>query len=189
MPAPTTVSTAARTVALTSSISIPRWMATKFGASPSIRKIRIRCLPGLRRRHSFARGTVACPGRSSPGIFSTGCVNVTTRRVTALVVDPSDHKFVWAGVEVDGVRVSQDGGDTWTRPSGGLLDAPDLHDIKPLPGKSGAALVTLPEEICVSTDGGMNWQGLGVRSKFPLPYCRSITFKPDDMRVILAAIG
>src|SRR5215470_2689318 len=62
-----------------------------------------------------------------PADFSTECINVTTPRVTALVVDPSDHKFVWAGVEVDGVRVSRDGGDTW---------------IKPLPGKPGAALVT-----------------------------------------------
>jgi photosystem II stability/assembly factor-like uncharacterized protein len=121
--------------------------------------------------------------------FSTECLTVTTPRVTALVVDPLDHKFVWAGVEVDGVRVSRDGGDTWTRPSGGLMDEPDIHDIKPLPGKPGAAVVTLPDEICVSTDGGMNWQALGVRGKFPLPYCRSITFKPDDMKVILAAIG
>ena len=79
--------------------------------------------------------------------FSTECVNVTTPRVTALVVDPLDHKFVWARVEVDGVRVSRDGGDTWTGPSGGLIDEPDIHDIKPLPGKSGAALVTLPMSL------------------------------------------
>ena len=90
---------------------------------------------------------------------------------------------------MDGVRVSRDGGDTWTRPCGGLMDEPDIHDIKPLPGKAGAALVTLPDEICVSTDGGMNWQALGVRGKFPLPYCRSIAFKQEDTKVILAAIG
>jgi photosystem II stability/assembly factor-like uncharacterized protein len=50
-----------------------------------------------------------------PAEFSTECMNVTTPRVTALVVDPLDHQFVWAGVEVDGVRVSRDGGDSWTR--------------------------------------------------------------------------
>jgi hypothetical protein len=121
--------------------------------------------------------------------FSAECINVTTPRVTALVVEPLNHRFVWAGVEVDGVRFSRDGGNTWTRPSGGLMDEPDIHDIKPLPGKSGAAVVTLPEEICVSTDGGMTWQALGVRGKFPLPYCRSVTFKQDDMKVMLAAIG
>jgi photosystem II stability/assembly factor-like uncharacterized protein len=121
--------------------------------------------------------------------FAEECANVTTPRVTALVVDSVDHRFVWAGVEVDGVRVSHDGGDTWTRPSGGLMDEPDIHDIKPLPARAGAAAVTLPNEICVSNDAGASWQALGVRGRFPLPYCRSIAFKQDDARVILAAIG
>ena len=31
-----------------------------------------------------------------PADFSTECINVTTPRVTALVVDALDHKFVWA---------------------------------------------------------------------------------------------
>ena len=121
--------------------------------------------------------------------FAEECANVTTPRVTALVVDPLDHRFVWAGVEVDGVRVSHDNGDTWTRPSGGLMDEPDIHDIKPLPARAGAAAVTLPNEICVSNNAGASWQALGVRGRFPLPYCRSIAFKQDDARVILAAIG
>ena len=124
-----------------------------------------------------------------PAEFATDCMNVTKPRVTALVVDPLDHHFVWAGVEVDGVRVSRDGGDTWTRPSGGLMDEPDIHDIKILPGKPGAAVVTIPDEICVSIDGGANWQALGVRGRFPLPYCRNVVFKLDEPKVILAAIG
>jgi len=55
------------------------------------------------------------------------CPNVRVPRVTALTVDPSDHRTVWAGVEVDGVRRSRDGGDSWTRIAGGL-DDPDIHD-------------------------------------------------------------
>ena len=124
-----------------------------------------------------------------PAEFATDCMNVTRPRVTALVVDPLDHNFVWAGVEVDGVRVSRDGGDTWTRPSGGLMDEPDIHDIKILPGNPGAAVVTVPDEICVSIDGGANWQAIGVRGRFPLPYCRNVVFKLDEPKVILAAIG
>ena len=124
-----------------------------------------------------------------PARFASECANVTRPRVTALEVDPSDHNFIWAGVEVDGVRVSRDGGDSWTRPSGGLMDEPDVHGIKPLPGKPGAAVVTLPAEICLSTDGGASWQGLGVGKQFPLPYCRSVVFKEDDGNVMLAAIG
>jgi photosystem II stability/assembly factor-like uncharacterized protein len=124
-----------------------------------------------------------------PAEFATECMNVNRPRVTALVVDPLDHKFIWAGVEVDGVRMSRDGGDSWTRPLGGLMDEPDIHDIKPLPGKPGAAVVTLPGEICVSTDSGASWQGLGVGAQFPLPYCRNVVFKEDDANVMLAAIG
>ena len=56
------------------------------------------------------------------------CPNVGIPRVTALTVDPSDHRIVWAGVEVDGVRRSLDGGETWTRIAGGLTD-PDIHDV------------------------------------------------------------
>ena len=141
-------------------------------------------LPALFRSHDAGRHWEKLPAE-----FATECINVTRPRVTALVVDPSDHKFIWAGVEVDGVRVSRDGGDSWTRPSGGVMDEPDVHDIKPLPGKAGAAVVTLPQEICLSTDCGASWQGLGVGRQFPLPYCRSVVFKEDDGNVMLAAIG
>src|SRR5919108_340797 len=55
------------------------------------------------------------------------CPNVRIPRVTALTVDPSDHRQVWAGVEVDGVRRSRDGGESWARVAGGLND-PDIHD-------------------------------------------------------------
>ena len=56
------------------------------------------------------------------------CPNVRIPRVTALVVDPSNPKTIWAGVEVDGVRRSLDGGDTWTRITEGVPD-PDIHDV------------------------------------------------------------
>jgi photosystem II stability/assembly factor-like uncharacterized protein len=102
-----------------------------------------------------------------PAEFATECMNVTKPRVTALVVDPLDHNFVWAGVEVDGVRVSRDAGDTWTRPSGGLMDEPDIHDIKILPSKPGAAVVTVPDEICVSTDGVPTGRHSGYADAFP----------------------
>src|SRR5437899_12284685 len=54
------------------------------------------------------------------------CPNVRIPRVTALTVDPSDHRMVWAGVEVDGVRCRRDGGGTWTRVAG-VADR-DSHD-------------------------------------------------------------
>src|SRR2546425_3590119 len=47
------------------------------------------------------------------------CPAVVIPRVTALAVDPEDHRTVWAGIEVDGVRRSLDGGEAWTTMAGG----------------------------------------------------------------------
>ena len=38
-------------------------------------------------------------------------------RTTRMVVDPRDNRTIWAGMEVDGVYKSLDGGDTWVPPA------------------------------------------------------------------------
>ena len=35
-------------------------------------------------------------------------------RITSLVIDPSDDQAIYAGIEIDGMRRSTDGGETWT---------------------------------------------------------------------------
>ena len=42
--------------------------------------------------------------------------------VTSVIVDPDDHRLVWAEVEIDGVFSSVEGGDTWQRLNHDLLD-------------------------------------------------------------------
>src|SRR5262245_45767618 len=56
------------------------------------------------------------------------CPNVGIPRPTAIAVDPIDHRHVWVGLEVDGVRHSADGGDTWTRVNGQIRN-PDVHSV------------------------------------------------------------
>src|SRR2546427_12893723 len=56
------------------------------------------------------------------------CPAVVSPRVTALVVDPEDHRTVWAGIEGDGGRRSVDGRATWATSAGGLGD-PGIHGI------------------------------------------------------------
>ncbi|MGH8056150.1 MAG: WD40/YVTN/BNR-like repeat-containing protein, partial [Candidatus Entotheonellia bacterium] len=56
------------------------------------------------------------------------CPNVGIPRVTAIAIDPVDHRRVWAGIEVDGVRRSLDGGDTWETITSGVSD-PDIHNV------------------------------------------------------------
>jgi len=116
------------------------------------------------------------------------CPNVRVPRVTALTVDPSDHCIVWAGVEVDGVRRSRDGGESWTRIAGGL-DDPDIHDTAVSANGVKTVLTSTPREIFASKDGGESWEGLGVGKHFRLPYCRSLALKADDPKVVFVATG
>ncbi len=116
------------------------------------------------------------------------CPNVRLPRVTALEVDASDHNIVWAGVEVDGVQRSLDGGDTWTRINGGLTD-PDIHGMAISPGSTKPLLTSTPREVFTSIDTGESWQGLGVGEHFSMPYCRDILVKKDSPEVIFVAAG
>jgi photosystem II stability/assembly factor-like uncharacterized protein len=121
--------------------------------------------------------------------FAEECLNVGTPRITALAVDPTNHRTVWAGAEVDGVRLSLDGGETWTRVTGGLLDDPDIHDITVLPSRPGKILVTIPSEVCASEDGGDSWQAVGARDHFSMPYCRCVAMKSDDPETLFVGTG
>lgn len=116
------------------------------------------------------------------------CPNVRIPRVTALAVDPSDHRIVWAGVEVDGVRRSTDGGDTWQMITNGIND-PDIHDVGVIVNGKTKVLTTTPREIFASTDRGDSWQGLGVSRQFALPYCRGLVQKADDPNTLFVATG
>jgi photosystem II stability/assembly factor-like uncharacterized protein len=116
------------------------------------------------------------------------CPNVRIPRVTALVVDPTDPRIVWAGVEVDGVRRSLDGGDTWTRITEGVPD-PDIHDVTINLNGSLKVLTTTPHEIFASSDAGESWTPLGIDGRFRLPYCRALTQKIDDPKTLFVATG
>ena len=56
------------------------------------------------------------------------CPNVGIPRPTGIAVDPTDHRNVWVGFEVDGVRHSADGGDTWTKVNGQIPNQ-DVHNV------------------------------------------------------------
>jgi photosystem II stability/assembly factor-like uncharacterized protein len=107
--------------------------------------------------------------------------------VTKLMVDPQDHRVVWAGVEVDGVYRSLDGGDTWAHIEGGVN--PDIHGMAISLGDPKKVLASTPREIYATTDMGESWQSVVKTERFPLPYSRGIAIKPDDPNVIYSAIG
>jgi photosystem II stability/assembly factor-like uncharacterized protein len=129
--------------------------------------------------------------------FAETCPNVRFPRVLSLAVDPTDSQIVWAGVEVDGVRRSLDGGDTWETTGaavtpgtiGRQLNNPDIHGVVVSSASPTTVLVSTPQEVFASTDAGENWQPLGVQKHFPMPYCRSLTLKADDPTVLFVANG
>jgi photosystem II stability/assembly factor-like uncharacterized protein len=129
--------------------------------------------------------------------FAETCPNVRFPRVLSLAVDPTDSQIVWAGVEVDGVRRSLDGGDTWETTGAAMapgtigrqLNNPDIHGVVVSSASPTTVLVSTPQEVFASTDAGENWQPLGVQKHFPMPYCRSLTLKADDPTVLFVANG
>lgn len=129
--------------------------------------------------------------------LSLGVANpcpVGTPRTTRLIVDPRDHRTVWAGIEVDGIYKSLDGGDTWLRlpelgpdPFHG-----DIHDMAISPGRTTAIYATSPYGIATSTDEGESWD----YHEFPKyqendrwSYCRGMALKADDPNVIFVGNG
>src|ERR1700719_182579 len=117
------------------------------------------------------------------------CPNVRVPRVTALTVDPSDHRIVWAGIEVDGVRRSTDGGDSWTRIAAEGIPDPDIHDIAVTVNGGTTVLTSTPREIFASRDRGDSWYPLMVGDQFPLRYCRHLAQKADDPETLFVATG
>ncbi len=124
-----------------------------------------------------------------PAEIAESCPNVRIPRVTALTVDPSDHRVIWAGLEVDGVLRSTDGGDSWQRiPTSGIPD-PDIHDVAVTVNGATTVLTSTPREIFASTDRGQNWYPLMVREQFKLGYCRHLAQKTDDPATLFVATG
>ena len=110
---------------------------------------------------------------------------IGTPRTTNIIVDPRDSRTVWAGIEVDGMYKSLDGGDTW-------LHLPDLgpdpfhgdiHGMALRTGDNPAFYCTSPFGIATSNDEGESWD----YHYFPKfseadarSYCRGMIIKADD---------
>jgi len=119
---------------------------------------------------------------------------VGTPRTTNMIVDPRDHRTVWAGIEVDGVYKSLDGGDTWVH----LPDLGpdpfhgDIHGMALRTGRTTSVYATSPFGIATSTDEGESWdyhyfpkfQESDARS-----YCRGMLIKADNPNVMFVGNG
>jgi hypothetical protein len=64
---------------------------------------------------------------------------------------------LFAGIEVAGILVSDDDGQSWVAANDGLTD-PDIHQILPCRNKPGLVVVACGEGVSRSTDGGRHWE-------------------------------
>jgi photosystem II stability/assembly factor-like uncharacterized protein len=116
------------------------------------------------------------------------CPAVGVPRVTGIAIDPENHHDIWVGFEVDGVRHSTDGGDTWHKLNGAIPN-PDVHNVAIAPGPPKTVVVVVNDDVYTSGDGGANWRSVGVRQNFPLTYPRGILVQPGNPKTIFLTLG
>src|SRR5262245_2992157 len=116
------------------------------------------------------------------------CPNVGIPRPTGIAVDPTDHRNVWVGLEVDGVRRSRDGGETWTTINGAIPNQ-DVHNVLVVAGPPRTVFTVVNDDIWRSTDDGQTWQPAHAREVFPWHYPRGIAVRPDDPRTVFLTLG
>ena len=115
-------------------------------------------------------------------------------RTTCMMVDPRDNHTIWAGMEVDGVYKSLDGGDTWVH----LPDLGpdpfhgDIHSMTLKTGARSTVYCTSPFGIATSYDEGESWD----YHNFPkfhegarASYCRGMVIKADNPDVMFVGNG
>ncbi len=124
----------------------------------------------------------------SAAALERDCPRIKHTRVTALARDPDHPDHLWAGVEIDGVHLSEDGGRTW-RPLGEGLSSRDIHALAVVPGPGPRLLATTNNDLNSSDDGGQTWQALGMDRVLPWKYTRALAQLPGRPEVLLLGGG
>jgi photosystem II stability/assembly factor-like uncharacterized protein len=99
------------------------------------------------------------------------CANQAQSRFTQIIFDPLDSRLAWAGVELDGVWRTTDGGVTWHKSMTGLASE-DIHGLAVTNGSKRRVFATTDRGLHVSDDDGETWQLKSLDS--PSNYTRAI---------------
>jgi photosystem II stability/assembly factor-like uncharacterized protein len=78
-------------------------------------------------------------------------------RTRVLAREKNNGGRLFAGIEVAGILVSDDEGQSWQPASNGLTD-PDIHQILPSAKIPGLVVTACGEGVSRSTDSGSHWQ-------------------------------
>jgi photosystem II stability/assembly factor-like uncharacterized protein len=116
------------------------------------------------------------------------CPRIKHTRVTTLAQDHDNPDRLWAGVEIDGLHHSDDGGRTW-RPLGEGLTSRDIHALAVLPGPGPRLLATTNNDLNASDDGGRSWRAREIDRVLPWKYTRALVQLPGRPEVLLLGGG
>lgn len=114
------------------------------------------------------------------------CIFVDRPRVTQILIDPEDPDTMWAGVEIDAVHRTTDGGATWERCGAGLV-SDDVHGLAVVRNGSTALFATTNKGLHRSEDGGRTWTF--ERLDAPWQYTRTIVPRADDNGTVFLTNG
>jgi photosystem II stability/assembly factor-like uncharacterized protein len=142
------------------------------------------------------------------------CPRIMHTRVTTVMFDPTEAQTVWAGVEIDALFLSKDGGTTW-QPHGQGLSSRDIHGMAIVPtssqllssgsrgnmmGSLSAAaeglgvkkkrlIASTNNDLNVSTDDGATWHPQNIGKWLPWSYCRGMAQMPGRPETIFLGNG
>ena len=129
-------------------------------------------------------------------------------RVTRLAADPNRPDEMYAGLEVDGVLRSTDGGESWEDCSKELVrlaDRPhlksrivsdteiegmmDTHALCVSSAAPGRVFLAVRMGVFQSADRGTSWEDMEVGRFSPLTYARDVQVWPHDPRTLFACLS
>ncbi|HEV8439312.1 MAG TPA: hypothetical protein VGT40_14565 [Methylomirabilota bacterium] len=129
-------------------------------------------------------------------------------RVTRLAADPSHPEELYAGLEVDGIQRSLDGGETWEDCSQDLVklaERPhlksrivsdteiegmmDTHALAVSSAQPGTVFLALRMGLFRSADRGQTWEDMEIGRFSPLTYARDVQVSPHDARTLYACLS
>jgi photosystem II stability/assembly factor-like uncharacterized protein len=115
------------------------------------------------------------------------CSNKNQSRFTQIVFDPLDSRLAWAGVELDYVWRSNDGGKTWQKITNGI-ETEDIHGLGiSTSGGRRRLLAATDRGIYVSNDDGESWNKGSVAS--PSNYMRAVVPRADQRGTVFLTNG
>ncbi len=122
------------------------------------------------------------------GIASFSEINMGPTRVTRLMLQRGRPDVLWASVEIGGIYCSEDGGQTWSPRTNGLVSM-DVHDLASILDADGNTVLfaTTNRGLHRSDDLGENW--VFQRLDSPWQYTRAIVARADTDSVLFLANG